>query len=214
MKTIILSAFGRFGDYVANSTELVAHQLHERVVAGLKVHSIVFECNIPFDNRGKILLDLAETNNASGIIALGMASDKNGICVESVARNVINNPKYCPGLEGKPVDPNFTCGEELELDLSPWNFDLFVQECGRRNVPVEKLSRDAGGFCCNHLMFQVEALQRTRETCQRIPFIYIHIPCSIEAIVDSGAHGRSGKAVLSIHKVIEGLQILLEQASL
>lgn len=214
MKTIILSAFGRFGDYAANSTEIVAEQLHERMIAGFKVHSIVFECSIPSDDRGRILLDLAETNKASGIIALGMASDKRGLCVESRARNVISNPKYCPDLEGKPVDPGFACEEELTLDLAPWNIGSFLLECGLQSVPVEKLSQDAGGFCCNHLMFQIEAFQRTREQHQRIPFVFVHIPCSTQAIVDSRAHNRSGKVLLSTHEVIKGLQILLEQSSL
>ena len=184
------------------------------MIAGFKVHSIVFECSIPSDDRGRILFDLAETKNASGIIALGMASDKRGLCVESVTRNIINNPKYCPDLEGKPVDSGFAYGEELALDLTPWNIDLFVEECCRKNVPVEKLSQDAGGFCCNHLMFQVEAFQRTRGLHQRIPFVYVHIPCSAQAIVDSRAHSRSGKVLLPTYKVVKGLKILLELSRL
>lgn len=218
MKTIILSAFGRFGDYAANSTEIVARQLHGRMIAGFKIHSIVFECNIPSDNRGEMLIDLAEENQASGIVALGMASDKKGLCVESVARNAINNPKYCPDLTGNPVNSDFHYDQELGLDLAPWNYDLFAKECDRKHVPVEGLSRYAGGFCCNHLMFQIEALQRANQNakkpCRRIPFTFIHIPCSDEAVVDCNAHQKSGKILLPIDVVITGIEVLLEKASL
>ncbi len=213
MKTLILSAFGRFGSYKANSTELIANRLHSTELSGSTIHSRIFACAIPEDDRGLLLFDLARKTQASGIICLGMASDKKGLCVETVARNAIDS-KYCdPHINGTAIDPDMPYDAEVAADLAPWNIDAFGAECERQDVGTVEVSSDPGAFCCNHLLFQLRALQLRRpETA--IPIIYLHIPCSEEAVTDLEGHRSAGKITMPIEKVIEGIGILIKNASL
>jgi len=213
VKTIILSAFGRFGIYTANSTEIVARQLNGKNIAGFKVCSVVFPCRIPKGtNRGHKLLRLAERIGARGIVSLGMASDKTGLCIEAVATNLINNQKYCPDLSGRAINIRDSLGKSVEIDLIPWNIGAFQQSCVEQGVLVMDCSRKAGGFCCEHLMYQLWRAQRVRQ--YKTPFIFIHVPCCREAIPDYDAFLKNGKVAMATESIIKGLEILLTSSAL
>lgn len=210
MKEIVLSAFGKFGSYLVNPVEVVAKKLHGKTIAGFKVNSIFFEATIPEENRGKKLLAFAQNVNASGIISLGLASDKKGLCVERVAVNRVFNLKYCPAaLNNTPVDNHRPYEEKLELDPRPWNVGAFQNSCRSESIPVMEISTDANGFCCNHLMYQVRSAQLVSQDWIRIPFIFVHAPCSLEAISDPEMFAKAGKTTITIDKIIRGLALLL-----
>jgi len=213
MKTVILSAFGRFGNYPANSTELIAKKLNGTRLSGVKIHSAIFDCVIPQNNRGEVLFSLAKRIGATGVICLGMASDKKGLCVELTTKNAVDS-KYCPPeINRTPIRHSLAYEHSLGLDLTAWNIPHFESECEKELIPL-LTSNDPGAFCCNHLMFQLRMLQLEEAQFSRIPFIYIHIPCSQEAVVDRAEHKSLGKSIMPIDQVIKGLDILIRNATL
>ncbi len=214
MKTVVLSGFRRFGDYLANSTAIVARQLDQKVLGGVRVESIVFSAAIPRINRGKQLVGFARRVDASAIISLGMASDKSGLCVEHVAQNRIDG-KYVPtSMKGARIDVAQPYGHELELDLAPWRFEKLAQSCMTAGVPIMRRSRNAGGFCCNHLMWQLHQAQLGVPAKKRISAIFLHVPCSLASVADLDAFTQAGKVTMEPSEIIKGLALLIKHASI
>ncbi len=214
MKTIILSVFNKFGDYIANSTELVAQNLHGSQVGDFTIHSILFNAEIPQEDRGVILFSIAQKLNASGIISLGMASEKTGLCIEQMATNKIHNTKYCsPSINGTSIDAHRPYEEQLQINLQPWSLELFKKTCAEKNIPIMQDSEDAGGFCCNHLAYQV-VVQMESEVWSKIPFIFIHTPCSPETLLDAQKFYSSGKITMSVEEISEAIRILILNAKI
>lgn len=215
MKTIILTGFEKFGDYAANPTEIITQQLHGQDLSGCRINSIVYSCTVADAGRGRDLLNKARELAADGIICLGLASEKIGLCVESRTKNWINNPKYCaPEVNGTAIDLDRPYGSVYDLDLSHWNLPQFKERCLERGIPVMEVSQDAGGYCCNQLLYQLEHARRQGQGLVTPPIVFIHIPCSEETVRDLEAFRSSGKTLLPIEKVIEGIRTLLEVASL
>lgn len=215
MAHLVVSGFDRFGPYRENPSEIVCGRLNGRRLLGFEVTSQVFRCEIADHDRGRQLLGMAAELGARGIVCLGVASEKTGLCVESKARNGIDNQKYClPEQVGTKVDASAEYGATVDVDLAAWNFGPFRDRCIAQGVPVMELSIDAGGFCCNQLLYQLTSARLGGIKDLATPYIFIHVPCSPESVADSATFKAGGKVLMSIDKVIEGVKLLLETASL
>jgi pyrrolidone-carboxylate peptidase len=213
MRTIIFTGFRPFGTYKANATGMVATQIGGTKMGGFKIASVLYETTISKKNRGAELFAYAKLTNAAAIVSMGMASEKTGLCVEAVAVNRIYHSKYVTGEDNnKPVDASRPYLENLGLDLAPWNVDAFSNRCRAKSIPVMAPSSESGGFCCNQLMYQYRVEQLTRG--RQIPFIFFHVPCCPEAVSDPIAFAEAGKVTMETSKIIWGLEVLLEGASL
>ncbi len=216
-KTLIVSAFdGNFGDYLENTSAIFAAKLHKNLLAGWRIESVVFPCTIPSeaDNRGELLLRLAERYQAAGILSLGMSSASTGFGIETRARNELHQPKYYPNKERVPVDATRPLDEVLHFELMSWNFEVFKTEWKSRHICTADLSSDDGGFCCEHLAYQVLAKQSAEQPHERLPYAFIHLPCCPEAVKDPTAFLRTGKTFLTTDVVERGLRKLLTFAKL
>lgn len=209
---ILITSFGRFGRYKANSSEIVAKALARKGRLGsCWVVCETFPADIPSYDRGRAVLDLASQEEADAIVMLGMASDRYGLCIEPRAVNRIFHPVYCPSeINDTPVDKNLELGHELQDDIEWWNPEYFVNSANISGIRV-LWSVDAGGFCCNHLLFQVLMARRTDpERYGRIPSIFIHLPCTPETLPETkDAFRAEGKVVMEIDGIIQGLEILV-----
>ena len=213
MKTIVFAGFRTFGDYAANTTAIVANQIDRKTILGFEIHCDLLNARISQENRGRGLLEIAWRLGANGIVAMGMASEKTGLCVESVATNRIYNTKYVPSrMNNKPINKYRTYGEKCTLDLEPWNILAFQKRCRAEGISIMDTSTDAGGFCCNQLMYQVH-VDQLRDP-KKMPFIFIHVPCCPEAVRDMTAFIAAGKVAIEANQVIRGLELLLENSSL
>ena len=212
MKKIVLSGFGLFGDYLVNSSEKTAIYLAKNPPAGFQILPIIFEANIPQTNRGKELLEHARIFEACAIVSIGMASEKRGLCIEKWAVNLINNPRYCPSaINGTSIDKTVPHSKKIETDLVPWNLDAFLKTTETEGITVEH-SINAGGFCCNHLAYQVRSAQLQES--DSIPYIFIHVPCCPEAIKNPSDFFHTGKVTMTVNKIARGIELLLTSANL
>jgi len=143
-----------------------------------------------------------------------MASGKRGLCIETRTINAIKNEKYCPESSGQPIDSRFAHKQVLDLDLRQWHIDDLLIGREKTEWPPIKVSTNPGGFCCNHLIWQLRAAQLEDVVCASIPFIFIHIPCSPECVGGNMEFKRQRKVTLKVADIIHGLETILENASL
>jgi len=181
MKTVILTGFGRFGKYKSNLSERVALFLDGQIIGGYLIKSVIFGADIPPYNRGGEIFLTAQRMKASGIISLGTSSKKKGFSIEVMARNLISSQEYCPELSGLPIDDNNPICAKVPLDLIEWYIPVFRGTCQDAGINTE-ISDDFGGFCCNHLAYQVRLAQIFASPEDYIPFIFMHIPCAKEDV--------------------------------
>jgi pyrrolidone-carboxylate peptidase len=209
MKKFVISAFGIFGSYLANSTADAARLLDSTVHDGITYRAHVFDADIPTYNRGRFLLELATLMKADAIIALGMASEKKSFCIETVATNRVFNAKYCPPHQNDtPVITDRAYREKLQLDLRAWDLGRFERCCAGMGLATE-ISDDAGGFCCNHLIYQLAATQLDTDVNERLPWIYVHVPCSPESLPMRTSHGPlTEQKLFSVEMVAAGVRAL------
>jgi pyrrolidone-carboxylate peptidase len=64
------------------------------------------------------------------------------------------------------------------------------------------------------LMYQVAAEESGLRSSDRIPFIFMHSPCSPESVSDPVSFMESGKVIMSVEDIVRGLEILLEHSLL
>jgi len=183
-RNIFIASFGRFGPYTANSGEQAM-----KALAGTRdplgrfwFYGNTVPATIPDYDRGALVFEMARQYRASGIIALGMASDKRVPTIELQARNR-NDSHYCPPDRNHTRidngEPELDC---VKVNPHQWNRDRFAKSSCASLLPKPEISIDAGGFCCNHLIYQMcKAWDRQPES-MRIPWIFLHIPCTPEAV--------------------------------
>lgn len=213
-KTIILAGFSPYGDYPANSTELVANELHGKTLSGHPIRSKVFPATIPRENRGVLLLDEALDIGAGGIVCLGMSSRNRGFSIETFATNRIYHATYvAPKQNDQQIDGHTDFGESISIDTSAWQTSIFIRQCAQVGIFAE-YSVNVSGFCCNHLMYQLRSASLWHKEYKSIPWIFMHVPCSPEAVPQpDDAFRQSGKVTITVQKIIQGLEILLLNAS-
>ena len=175
-----------------------------------------FPATIPEYDRGALVLGLARQYHASGIIALGMASDKRVPTIELEARNQ-NDSRYCP-LEynlGR-IDTGTSERNRVRVNLHAWNTDRFIRRAVDANLAAPAISADAGGFCCNHLIYQMWHAQQRQSESARVPWIFLHIPCSPEAVskAQRAEFDRAGKVHMQVETIIRYIHLLVASAEL
>ncbi|MFA5000506.1 MAG: hypothetical protein WC545_04060 [Patescibacteria group bacterium] len=181
MKNILITGFYPFGDYKVNPTEqfLKSHS----VLGELYLYSLIFPPRTFGDgaeNFGLNTVKFARSLNAIAIISLGMASDVKGLRIETSSINW-SEGKYCLDFEQKKrLDSRFSSRATKKTNLAQWDIEAMLKNFKNLNIKFErKLSESAGTYCCNALMYRVLS---NLEPSSNIPYIFLHIPCSAEAV--------------------------------
>lgn len=211
MNIAIVTGFEVFGNYAVNPTEIVARYLDGGVLAGHRIHSMVFPTTVLVPHGtvdyGRKIVEACLALNASVIISLGMASEAKGVRFERRCRNWVGG-KYCTPLEnGKPVSSTHPLNEGLLMPLQLWNFAESWERFSMAKIPFEA-SDDAGTYCCNALMYRT--LRAMQELKVEIPFAFVHVPCTEEAIVHIPDFDRKNKVLVRQEDLVTIVKMLLE----
>ncbi|MFA5109304.1 MAG: hypothetical protein WC458_02070 [Patescibacteria group bacterium] len=181
MKNILITGFRPFGKYKANPTEQFLK--NHSVLGDLYLHSLIFPASTfanDAEDFGFEVVKTARSLKAVAIISLGMASDVKGLKIETRAINW-SAGKYCLDFEQeRKLNPLYPGWDTKEVNLEHWNIDFMFKNLTDLNIKFEKeISNKAGTFCGNALMYRIlTALGYASD----IPYIFLHIPCSAEAI--------------------------------
>lgn len=209
MNKILITGFGRFGDYQENITEALSREVS--TLPNYSLEYLIFPVRIFSNgahNYGEQVISRAQEIGARAIISLGMASDVLGVRIESRAMNWVENEKYCLESESaKLLDSSLPAKHYLSVDLSRWDLNNAFKCWQERNLVFEsEISSQANFFCCNALMFRI--LQAMEKRNYFPPYIFLHVSCSYKSVEGVSGFDRN-KHLISLAELRDILAILV-----
>lgn len=214
MKTAIVTGFERFGNYLLNPTAVLASEVNGKIISGHQITAFVLPTHslFPKIDWGKILVGEAVAKDASAIISFGLASESWGFEIDLFGINWAENKKYLLKEENKkPLDPMRKKKEKLTTDLNFWDLGRMEKEL-RRNLIYfkERGINDISHYCCNALIYRT--LRAMEKFGVKIPFIFIHVPCTKKCLPPLPPKQRTvrrTKVIIEQEKIKKGLEIVL-----
>jgi pyroglutamyl-peptidase len=168
-RTILVTGFEPFGGETVNASWEAAQKLegwrHGDTVAVARLLPCAYESSV------KKLVDAIETLRPDALLMAGQAARRAVVCVERFAHNL--DDATAPDNDGalrRALRISRAAPEWLETMASVRTIARAIKEAG---IPA-RMSRDAGGFVCNHLYFG--ALQYLSEKRSAIPAVFVHLP--------------------------------------
>ena len=172
-RTILVTGFEPFGGETVNASWEAAQKLegwrHGDTVAVARLLPCAYDASV------KKLVEAIETLRPDALLMTGQAARRAVVCVERFAHNL--DDATAPDNDGvlrKGLRISRAAPEWLETMASVRTIARAIKEAG---IPA-RMSRDAGGFVCNHLYFG--ALQYLSEKRSVIPAVFVHLPVTPE----------------------------------
>ena len=182
MRTILVTGFEPFGGETINASWEAAKQLDSWRHDGYKALARLLPC--AYDSSVKKLIHEIETLRPDALLMSGQAARRAVVCVERFAHNL--DDATAPDNDGdlrRALRISRAAPEWLEASAPAGAIARTMKDAG---VPA-RISRNAGGFVCNHLYFG--ALQYLSEKRSAIPAVFIHLPATPEQT----PHGAGAK---------------------
>jgi pyroglutamyl-peptidase len=168
-RTILVTGFEPFGGETVNASWEAAQKLegwrHGDTVAVARLLPCAYESSV------KKLVNAIETLRPDALLMTGQAARRAFVCVERFAHNL--DDATAPDNDGvlrRALRISRAAPEWLETRVSVRSVASAIKAAG---IPA-RMSRDAGGFVCNHLYFG--ALQYLSEKRSAIPAVFVHLP--------------------------------------
>ena len=177
-----------FGDDSLNPTELILGRLPEELNGFALVKLLL---PVEFGKAAELACAEYEKCRPSAVIMLGQAGGRSAITPEAVGRNMMN--ARIPDNAGHmPVNEPIERGgpEELYATLPLEDTVLCVRSLG---LPAE-ISRDAGAYVCNSLLYSV-----LRHNGGSVPTGFIHVPFIREQV--EGVSGREETPYMELEDI-------------
>jgi pyroglutamyl-peptidase len=172
-RTILVTGFEPFGGETVNASWEAAQKLegwrHGDTVAVARLLPCAYDASV------KKLVNAIETVRPDALLMTGQAARRAVVCVERFAHNL--DDATAPDNDGalrRALRISRAAPEWLETRVSVRSVASAIKAAG---IPA-RMSRDAGGFVCNHLYFG--ALQYLSEKRSAIPAVFVHLPVTPE----------------------------------
>ncbi len=174
---LLISGFTNFSTHTENSSQIMTEFLRETQIPNVSIHSVILP--VSFDQAFEKLKIEIDNFGPDYVICLGLAGNRQKICLEKVAINLI----HCdiPDNEGIFLkDKPIIAGEDSAyFSTLPLNEMLEVQT----SFPVE-MSLSAGAYVCNYVMYRL--LDYVKDTNVKAGFIHLpHLKENREVISSS-----------------------------
>jgi pyroglutamyl-peptidase len=173
VRTILVTGFEPFGGETVNASWEAAQKLegwrHGDTVAVARLLPCAYDASV------KKLISAIETLRPDALLMTGQAARRAVVCVERFAHNL--DDATAPDNDGalrRALRISRAAPEWLETKASVRTIASAIKEAG---IPA-RVSRDAGGFVCNHLYFG--ALQYLSDKRSAIPAVFVHLPVTPE----------------------------------
>ena len=172
-RTILVTGFEPFGGETINASWQAAQKLdgwrHGDTVGVARLLPCAYDASV------KKLVEAIETLRPDAVLMAGQAARRAVVCVERFAHNL--DDATAPDNDGalrRALRISRAAPEWLEARVSVRSIASAIKAAG---IPA-RMSRDAGGFVCNHLYFG--ALQYLSEKRSVIPAVFVHLPVTPE----------------------------------
>jgi pyroglutamyl-peptidase len=172
-RTILVTGFEAFGGETVNASWEAAQKLEGWRHGDTAAVARLLPC--AYDASVKTLVNAIETLRPDALLMAGQAARRAVVCVERFAHNL--DDATAPDNDGalrRGLRISRAAPEWLETGVPVRTIARAIKEAG---IPA-RVSRDAGGFVCNHLYFG--ALQYLREKRSPIPAVFVHLPVTPE----------------------------------
>lgn len=197
-QTVLLTGFGPFPNVPANASALLVPRLAAEARAelpGVDVHWHILPTEWDAAPR-RLGFELAQLQPGV-VLHFGVSSQAQGFVIESRSRNAAEQIKDAAGL--MPMGP---CVHPAGPDFLPATVQptLLASRLRRRGIPAV-VSRDAGAYLCNALLYNSLVLMRGQGRAVRTGFI--HLPSGLV----KGQHPERGAqpgCPLDWHDVLDG----------
>lgn len=162
---LLISGFTNFSTHTENSSQIMADLLRETQIPGVSIHSVILP--VSFGQAFEKLKIEIDNLKPDYVICLGLAGNRQKICLEKVAINLI----HCdiPDNEGIFLkdQPIMAGGDSAYFSTLPLDNMLAIET----PYPVE-LSFSAGAYVCNYVMYRL--LDYVKDT--KVKAGFIHLP--------------------------------------
>ena len=172
-RTILVTGFEPFGGETVNASWEAAQKLegwcHGDTVAVARLLPCAYDASV------KKLISAIETLRPDALLMAGQAARRAVVCVERFAHNL--DDATAPDNDGalrRGLRISRAAPEWLEARAPVRTIARAITGAG---IPA-RVSRDAGGFVCNHLYFG--ALQYLSDKRSAIPAVFVHLPVTPE----------------------------------
>jgi pyroglutamyl-peptidase len=186
-RTILVTGFEPFGGETVNASWEAALKLegwrHGDTMAVTRLLPCAYEASV------RKLVEAIEVLRPDALLMTGQAARRAVVCVERFAHNL--DDATAPDNDGarrRALRISRAAPQWLETRVSVRTIARAIKEAG---IP-SRVSRDAGGFVCNHLYFG--ALQYLTEERSAIPAVFVHLPVTPE----QASPGASAKGLTSV----------------
>jgi pyroglutamyl-peptidase len=170
-RTILVTGFEPFGGEPVNASWEAARKLDGWRSGEFAAAARLLPC--AYDASVKELIRAIEALQPEAILMTGQAARRGVVCVERFARNL--DDAAAPdnlGVLRKAILISKDAPERLEAAAPVTAITRAIRGAG---LPA-RVSRNAGGFVCNHLYFG--ALQYLRDGGLKTPAVFVHLPAT------------------------------------
>jgi pyroglutamyl-peptidase len=172
-RTILVTGFEPFGGETINASWEAAKQLEGWRHGGFVAVARLLPC--AYDASVKTLIREIEALRPEALLMTGQAAGRAVVCVERFAHNL--DDASAPDNDGdlrRAIRISRAAPEWLEASAPAGAIARAMKDAGVR----ARISRNAGGFVCNHLYFG--ALQYLSDKKLAIPAVFVHLPVTPE----------------------------------
>ena len=172
-RTILITGFEPFGGETVNASWEAAKQLEGWRHGDYAAVARLLPC--AYDSSVNKLIHEIETMRPAALLMTGQAARRAVVCVERFARNL--DDATAPDNDGvlrKAIRISRAAPEWLEATAPVGTIVRAIKEA---EIPA-RISRNAGGFVCNHLYFG--ALLYLGDKRLAIPAVFVHLPATPE----------------------------------
>ena len=172
-RTILVTGFEPFGGETVNASWEAAKKLEGWRYGEYVAVARLLPC--AYDASVKKLIHEIEAVRPAALLMTGQAARRAVVCVERFARNL--DDASAPDNDGdlrRALRISRAAAEWLEATAPAGAIARAMKDAG---IPA-RLSRNAGGFVCNHLYFG--ALHYLSDKRLAIPAVFVHLPVTPE----------------------------------
>ncbi|MGZ3496020.1 MAG: pyroglutamyl-peptidase I [Vulcanimicrobiaceae bacterium] len=199
-KRVLITGFEPFGGGTVNPSELVAHSLEGRLIAGRPIVTRI----LPVETRNvherleRTILD----EQPDLVICTGQAGGRAAVALERVAVNVLDFEQ--PDNVGvvRKNEPIVRGGPDARISNLP--FEKIVEAWNENGVPGY-VSNSAGTYICNQTLYEVLGLVEGAVP----PMVagFVHLPYLPAQAIDAGAESSPS---MSFDLMKRAMEILIE----
>ena len=197
---VLITGFDKFGGESINPSSLCVNSLPDNI-DDIEIKKITLPT--VFKDSSRVLEENIASFSPNIVICVGQAGGRSKITPERIAIN-IDDARIPDNIGNSPIDETIRKdGENAYFSTLP--IKAIVNELNKNNIP-SAISNTAGTFVCNHIMYEILYLSKTKFN--NISAGFIHIPYIREQVKN-----KPDTPFMELEMIIDALKIIIETSA-